>query len=240
MLYPWASERGPLPPLDFEIFSKKGYFLSFEREKTNFVIATFGPPWNILNKSTNAPPGKNPSEAHGCICRVRWPSAYTTSPFAGNNWRSLPHMLTVHWFPWGRMQTIRLQALISDCCVRTMISTKHHIPSTDKAEVHNVVIPNVRVDKNVIGPTCLAVALVGRCECGNNYFDLRQQQDLAQELGDGDYDVHNHSAYEHYKNEVARTLIRQYRPCHCQSKHMCSVVEVATLFLCGAGWNYAC
>jgi len=28
---------------------------------------------------------------------------------------------------------------------------------------------------------------------GNNYFDLHQQQDLAQELGDGDYDLHNHS-----------------------------------------------
>jgi len=29
-------------PLDFEIFSKKGYFLSFEMEKSNFT--TFGSP----------------------------------------------------------------------------------------------------------------------------------------------------------------------------------------------------
>jgi len=29
-------------PLDFEIFSKKSYFFSFEWEKTNFT--TFGPP----------------------------------------------------------------------------------------------------------------------------------------------------------------------------------------------------
>jgi len=32
-----------LVPLDFEIFSKKGCFLSFEWEKSNFT--TFGPPW---------------------------------------------------------------------------------------------------------------------------------------------------------------------------------------------------
>jgi len=47
-------ERGALSLLDFEFFSKKGYFLSFEREKTNF--ATFGPPRKILKKSPNAPP----------------------------------------------------------------------------------------------------------------------------------------------------------------------------------------
>jgi len=33
-------QRGPWPPLYFEIFSKKGCFLSFEWEKTNFT--TFG------------------------------------------------------------------------------------------------------------------------------------------------------------------------------------------------------
>jgi len=39
----WSSEgRGGKDPLDFEIFSRKGYFLSFERAKPNF--ATFAPP----------------------------------------------------------------------------------------------------------------------------------------------------------------------------------------------------
>jgi len=44
----WASERGGMTPLDFEIFSKKGHFLSFEREKLNF--ATFGPPLKNFEK----------------------------------------------------------------------------------------------------------------------------------------------------------------------------------------------
>jgi len=40
----WSLEgaREAFALLDFEIFSKKGYFLSFEKEKTNF--ATFGLP----------------------------------------------------------------------------------------------------------------------------------------------------------------------------------------------------
>jgi len=37
-----------MTPLDFEIFSKKGHFLSFEREKLNF--ATFGPPLKNFEK----------------------------------------------------------------------------------------------------------------------------------------------------------------------------------------------
>jgi len=103
-----------------------------------------------------------------------------------------------------------------NCYVRKMITAKHHILSTEKTEFHNVVMPspgnpkcNIHVDKNV-------TVLAGHCDSGNNHFDLHQQQDLAQELGDGDYDVCNHSSCEH-KNEVARTIIRQYRPCRCQS-----------------------
>jgi len=54
--------RRALAPLDFEHFGKKGCFLSFEWEKTNFT--TFGPPVKILEKSPGVPPGKNPSDAH--------------------------------------------------------------------------------------------------------------------------------------------------------------------------------
>jgi len=35
--------RGALPPLDFEIISKKGCFLSFEWEKSNFTMFGFPP-----------------------------------------------------------------------------------------------------------------------------------------------------------------------------------------------------
>jgi len=43
----WASEvgQGVLTPLDFEICSKKGCFLSFEWEKPKFI--TFDPPENF-------------------------------------------------------------------------------------------------------------------------------------------------------------------------------------------------
>jgi len=37
-----SGQGGALAPLDFEIFSKKVFFLGFEREKLNFI--TFGPP----------------------------------------------------------------------------------------------------------------------------------------------------------------------------------------------------
>jgi len=46
-LLPWAAAR---PSLDFENFSKEGYFLSFEWEKTNF-----GPPRKIFEKSPSGP-----------------------------------------------------------------------------------------------------------------------------------------------------------------------------------------
>jgi len=55
--------------MDFENFNKKGCFLSFEREKTNFT--TFcTPPAKFLKKSLSGPPGKNYSNAHGGMCRV--------------------------------------------------------------------------------------------------------------------------------------------------------------------------
>ena len=51
-------------------------------------------------------------------CRVRWRLAAIqhTNAFhkhAQSNWGSLSHMLTLHWFPWGCMRTITLQALIA-------------------------------------------------------------------------------------------------------------------------------
>jgi len=42
----WASERGALPPWILKISAKKGCFLNFEWEKTNFT--TFGPWKKIL------------------------------------------------------------------------------------------------------------------------------------------------------------------------------------------------
>ena len=48
---------------EFEKFCKKGCFLSFEWQKTNFT--TFGRPLEkLLEKSTSGPPGKNLSNAH--------------------------------------------------------------------------------------------------------------------------------------------------------------------------------
>ena len=46
--------QGGLGPLDFENFTKKGCFLSFEWEKTNFT--TFGPPWKNFGKIPWCPP----------------------------------------------------------------------------------------------------------------------------------------------------------------------------------------
>jgi len=57
MMKAWASEgggRGLLTPMEFENFSKKGSFLSFEWEKTNFT--TFCPPTKILKNPLVAPP----------------------------------------------------------------------------------------------------------------------------------------------------------------------------------------
>jgi len=62
----WALEggQGVLTPLDFENFSKKGCFLSFDWEKSNFT--TFGSlPRKILKKIPQChPPGKDSSDAH--------------------------------------------------------------------------------------------------------------------------------------------------------------------------------
>jgi len=57
--------RGDLVLWILNISAKKSCFLNFEWEKTNFT--TFGPPpGKILEKSPSGPPGKNPSDAHGC------------------------------------------------------------------------------------------------------------------------------------------------------------------------------
>jgi len=53
---------GGLGPLDFENFTKKGCFLSFEWEKQ--ISPHLAPPGKILEKSPGASPGKNPADAH--------------------------------------------------------------------------------------------------------------------------------------------------------------------------------
>jgi len=56
---------GALAPWILKSPAKKGCFLSFEGEKSNFD--TFGPPLEKNWKNTLAtPPGKNPSDAHDC------------------------------------------------------------------------------------------------------------------------------------------------------------------------------
>jgi len=56
-----SGQRWPFP-LDFENFSKKGCFLSFEWEKTN--LTTSVPPRKILEKALSGPPGRNSPDAH--------------------------------------------------------------------------------------------------------------------------------------------------------------------------------
>jgi len=63
--------RGRAPPLEFEIFSKKCCFLSFEWEKANFTISA-PPQKNFWKHSLVALPGKNPSDAHGWSWKQWW------------------------------------------------------------------------------------------------------------------------------------------------------------------------
>lgn len=89
--------------------------------------------------------------------------------------------------------------------IHVVYKTLH--PSTNKAEVYKVItrLPstwaqctiikspnNLCADKNFTGLTSLAVALVDRCENGNNRFEQCQSQNLVRELSDGDYDVQHH------------------------------------------------
>jgi len=55
-------------PLDFENFSKKGCFRSFEWEKTNFT--TFAPPLEKFGKIPWWPPLENSSDAQGCLSSI--------------------------------------------------------------------------------------------------------------------------------------------------------------------------
>jgi len=60
----WGLERGALPPWILRLLAKKGCFFNFEGLKRNFT--TFGPPWKkFWENPLLAPPGKNPSDAHG-------------------------------------------------------------------------------------------------------------------------------------------------------------------------------
>ena len=54
--------KGAETTLDIHNFSKKGYFLSFEWEKTNFT--TFGLPLEKTLEESTIGPGKNPCDAH--------------------------------------------------------------------------------------------------------------------------------------------------------------------------------
>jgi len=68
--------RGAKPLLDFEIFSKKSCFLDFEWKKQ--IAPLLSPPGIILEKSSSAPPGKNPSYAH---VRVKPQNAFSPNVF---------------------------------------------------------------------------------------------------------------------------------------------------------------
>jgi len=57
----WASERGAGPTLDFEIFAKKVVFLVLSGKKQ--ISPLLASPGKNLEKSSSAPPGKNPSDA---------------------------------------------------------------------------------------------------------------------------------------------------------------------------------
>ena len=54
--------RALAAPLDFEYFSKKGCFRSFEWEKTNFTI--FATPQEKFWKNLLVDPAKDPSDDH--------------------------------------------------------------------------------------------------------------------------------------------------------------------------------
>ena len=56
-------KRGARLPWIFKCLAKKGCFLSFEWEKSNFT--TFGPLDKFRKSPLVAPPGKNSSDAHG-------------------------------------------------------------------------------------------------------------------------------------------------------------------------------
>jgi len=55
-------QGGSRPSVDFEIFSKKDCFLSFEWEKSNFT--TLVPPEKFRENPLMAPTVNNPSDAH--------------------------------------------------------------------------------------------------------------------------------------------------------------------------------
>jgi len=54
--------RGTKAPLDAENIIKKGYFLSFEREKSTFT--TVAPLEKFWKNPLVAPPGRNLSDTH--------------------------------------------------------------------------------------------------------------------------------------------------------------------------------
>jgi len=55
-------KKGAKAPWILKFLAKKGWFLSFEWEKSNVTI--FGPTRKSLEKSSRGPLGKNPSDAH--------------------------------------------------------------------------------------------------------------------------------------------------------------------------------
>ena len=73
--------RGPWPP-GFWKFSKKGCFLSFEWEKTNFTA--FGPSRKILEKFPSGPSGKNSSDSHVWVltlCRSLFSTVWSITKY---------------------------------------------------------------------------------------------------------------------------------------------------------------
>jgi len=98
---PWASEgvAGGKDPLDFEISSKKGCFLSFKREKNKFYH--FWPtPGKIVEKCPSSSPGKNPSDAH-----VTNPSKHLQLQWAFSRLTTNMANKTQAWKTYDRKQT---------------------------------------------------------------------------------------------------------------------------------------
>jgi len=66
---------GVIPSLDFEIIRKKVVFsISRGRKQISSVLSS--PLEKNLGKYPSGPPGKNPSDAHGCRMRYRLLVAY--------------------------------------------------------------------------------------------------------------------------------------------------------------------
>ena len=100
--------RGGRTPQWILKFSVKKFFRSFEWENSNFT--TFGPPpWKNLGKIPKwSPPGKNPSDAHGCtVDPPQWQPSLLQLWYDlqfGNNSSWLDVLVALLHFCWHSLQ----------------------------------------------------------------------------------------------------------------------------------------